>query len=437
MAESGEKRVNEGYDLVARAGGVALGWRFLLIWITIALAFMVLVVRNIASEAPMEITQLLPFGVFTATIFIEWVLFRRRTMLADIRIFEIATFLIGIGIMMQYRMGTFAKVGSMGFKTALPLGLLSMLGVWKLGSNGRWKHLEKLGWACYGLAIALLIVMLIFGRSYRGGIYLPGNINPSEFIKPLLVVFWASFLSKHKKGFSDTFIGFPLPNGKSFLLLLLWVGLPLALVGAIHDLGLMLILGVVIVLMVYAVGRCAGYLMLGAVGVLGAGWLLWKTSAHVRARFGAWLHPFEDSMGSGWQILQGLSAMFAGGVWGAGIGSGSPQVVPIVTSDYVYAAVAEEMGLLLSGLILLMYACLFGRGFRATGRSKGNFGKMLALGLTASLAVQTLLNVAGVTKLLPLTGIVLPFLSQGGSGLVAMLAMVGLLVAISEEARQN
>ena len=160
-------------------------------------------------------------------------------------------------------------------------------------------------------------------------------------------------------------------------------------------------------------------------------------SAHVKARFDIWLHPFADPTGAGWQILQGLSAMNAGGIWGAGIGAGAPQSVPIVSSDFVYAAVAEELGILLCAFVLMAYGSLFVRGWRTASRVKSPFGSLLAVGLTSALCFQTLLNLGGVTKALPLTGIALPFLSQGGSSLATMLAMVGLLSALSAGSGQG
>lgn len=425
------KLKNEGFGLLAASGGRALGFRLLMVWLTVAFAFAALFMGRLAWDPSVGLSQLLPFVVFSAACVAEWALLRRSTLNADARIFEIATFLVGIGMAMQFRMGTFSGGGAIGFRLALPAGLAAMLLVYLLASNGRWEKMSAAGYVCYVLAVALLGAMVVLGRRYRGGVYLPGNVNPSEFVKPLLVVFLASFLAGRKKAFSAAVAGVPTPHAGSLLTLAVLWCVPLALVMALHDLGLILLLNAVLVVMLYAVGRRVGYLALGAVGVVGAGSLLWMVSSHVKARFCAWLDPFSDPTGTGWQILQGLSALYAGGIWGAGIGAGSPQAVPIVTSDFVYAAIAEELGIVISALILALYACLFCRGFIVAGRTRSPFGNLLATGLAASLAVQALLNVAGVTKALPLTGIVLPFLSQGGSGLMAMLAMTGLLAAVS------
>ncbi len=429
MSDADDK--DKGFDILIKAGGRALALRFFLLWVTVTLAHTVLLVGRIAYDPIIIHAELIPYCSFSIMVFLEWLLLRRRTLTSDVRIFEIVTFLVGIGIAMQFRMGTFDYGASLGFMLALPIGLASMLAIYLIAADGRWKHLSKIGYIFYAAAVSLLLAMLVFGRKYRGGIYLPGNVNPSEIVKLFLVIFLSSFLSNRKKELSSTFLGFPVPRFSSFLLLaILWL-IPVALVMALHDLGLILLLNAVLVIMLYAATRSLGYLILGGIGVVGAGYLLQTLSSHVHARFSAWLNPFADPTGSGWQILQSLSAMYAGGIWGAGIGAGSPSAIPIVTTDFVYAAIAEELGLVICALLIVLFGCLFVRGFRAAGRTDNPFGKLLATGLTAALAVQTILNIGGVVKAVPLTGIVLPFLSQGGSGLIAMLAMAGLLAAIS------
>lgn len=417
-------------------GSVALGWHFFGIWFTVFAAHLVLLAMRLANAPHIPWPQLAPFGAFTVAALLEWLVLRGRTALAETRLFQIATFLTGIGIAIQFRMGTFSDGGGMGFALSLPIGFMAMLAVYLLCMQGRWRKLELVGYVCYALAILGLLAMAVFGRRYRGGIYLPGNLNPSEIVKPLLVVFLASFFVVRQRDFSETQIGIPLPPARSLWLLAgLWA-VPLALVLALHDLGLLLLLNATLVVMLYAIGRKAGYLVLGGLGVVASGALVYFTSAHARARFDVWLHPFRDPTGAGWQVLQGLSAMYSGGLWGQGIGGGNPESVPIVTSDFVYAAAAEEFGILLCALLLLLYGCLVWRGWRVASQARTPFGSLLAVGLTATLGFQALLNLAGVTKALPLTGITLPFLSQGGSSLVTMLAVVGLLGAISDAGMQ-
>ena len=417
----------------ASAGG-GLGLRFLLVWATTAAAYAVLLAMRLANAPSLPWIQLAPFGAFSAALAVLWLMLRSREGQVDSGLFLIPSFLTGLGIAMQFRMGTFAEGQGTGFALALPLGFAAMAGVYLAASGGRWKALTSVTYACYGAAILLLGAMLVFGRRYRGGIYLPGNLNPTEIVKPLLVVFLAGFLSGRKREFSETQIGIPVPPAKALWFFALLWAVPFGLVLLLHDLGLLILLNATMVVMLYAVGRKFGYLVVGALGVAASGAALGLLSAHAKARFDVWLHPFADPTGGGWQILQSLSALNAGGIWGAGIGAGSPQAVPIVTSDFVYAAIAEELGILVCALILVAYGCLFARGWRVASRVTSPFGSLLAAGLTSALAFQTLLNLGGVTKALPLTGIVLPFLSQGGSSLVTMLAMAGLLGALSDTA---
>ena len=194
----------------------------------------------------------------------------------------------------------------------------------------------------------------------------------------------------------------------------------------------MVILNAILILMLFAVQSRPGYLTIGCLGVVAAGYAVQFVSAHAKARFDVWLAPFADPTGKGYQVLQSLCAMFSGGLWGAGIGGGDPRFVPIASSDFVYAALAEEIGFFGCALLLSVYALLFVRGFRAAGRIKAPFERVLCVGLTATLAVQTLFNIAGVTKALPMTGITLPLISHGGSSLVVTLLITGMIAGLSD-----
>jgi cell division protein FtsW (lipid II flippase) len=206
----------------------------------------------------------------------------------------------------------------------------------------------------------------------------------------------------------------------------------MALTILLRDLGLVVLLNTILIVMLFAVAKRMGYLAIGLAGVAAAGFGLQFISSHAQARFDVWLNPFVDPTGKGWQILQGLTAMYSGGWWGSGLGTGSPETVPIVTSDFIYAALAEEIGFVGCALLLLIYATFFSRGFRAAGASRTPFERLLCVGLTASLAMQTLLNLAGVTKALPMTGITLPFISHGGSSLITCLFIAGLICGLSD-----
>ncbi len=413
-------------------GGGTPGALWLLAWLAVALAHLVLLATRLANAPSMPWKQFQAFGCYTAGLLATWLFLRFRPGRTDGRIIVMAFFLMGLGLAIQFRMGVFAGTGGRGVVLAVPLGMAVLLGVLALASGGRYRHLAPAGWVGYIVSVALLATMLVFGRRYRGGIYLPGNLNPSEIVKPLLVLFLAAFLGGRKADFSETQIGIPMPPARTLLRFALLWAVPMGLVVLLRDLGLLLLLNSVLVIMLYAVSRKPGYLVVGSLGVLLSGLAVGAVSAHARARFDVWLDPFADPTGRGWQILQGLSAMYAGGLWGAGIGAGAPQSIPIVSSDFIYAALAEELGIIACVLLALVFATLAWRGWAIAAQARGPFGLLLGVGLTAVLAVQALLNVGGVVKAIPMTGIPLPFVSQGGSSLVAALVMVGLLAAISD-----
>jgi cell division protein FtsW (lipid II flippase) len=386
------------------------------------------------SNAPLlPWQQLIPLGAYVAGVPMALLWLKLIGWKGDPGLVGAVFLLSGVGLVIQFRMGSFAQgLGNPVALAPFPLGLAAFLVGVTLTGKGRGAWLAKTGWLAYLAALAVFAAMLLLGRRYRGGLYLPGHMNPSEIVKPLLVLFLAAYLSMRQKAFSETQNGIPVPPIPALLgLVFLW-GIPMLLTIALKDLGLMMLLNAILIVMLFAIARSTGYLALGLAAAAAAGFGVQFLSAHAQARFDVWLNPFTDPTGKGWQILQALAAMYSGGLWGAGLGSGVPQAVPIVSSDFVYAALAEEVGLIGCGLLLMVYAVLFSRGFRAAGAAKTPFERLLCVGLTGSLAVQTLLNVAGVTKALPMTGITLPFISHGGSSLITTLLVAGLLAGLSD-----
>jgi cell division protein FtsW (lipid II flippase) len=376
---------------------------------------------------------MLPLGFYFAGFIVALVWMRMLGWAGDPGLFGAVALLSGVGLVVQFRMGSFSG-GLADWVTVLafPVGLAAFLVGVSLTARGRGEWLSRTGWLAYLAAVGMLAAMLLLGRKFRGGMFMPGNMNPSEVVKPLLVFFLASYLSRRQKEFSETQAGIPVPSFTALLgLVALW-GVPLLLSLLLHDLGLMILLNAILMIMLFAIARRTGYLAIGLALVTVAGFAVQHLSAHARVRFDVWLNPFADPTGKAWQVLQALSAMYSGGLWGSGLGSGVPQSIPVVTSDFIYAAMAEEIGLAGCVLILFVFAVFFSRSFRAAGAAPTPYGRLLGVGLAGSLAVQTVLNVAGVTKALPMTGITLPFISHGGSSLVTTLLIAGLLVGLSD-----
>lgn len=427
---TGAASSGRGYEALSSGGDRSMFVRFAFVWLASAVAYATVFACRLAWDGASSASMLFPFAVFTAAILVECAMLAGRTLSCDVRMFAIATLLSGFGLAVQFRMGAFDGESG-GSQVAVPAAFAAMVAAFLVFRSGRWNILRHLAIPCYVAALASLGALLAFGRRYRGGFYLPGNINPTEVAKPLLAVAMAAFLAKHRDSLSRSTFGVPLPRPRALLLMLaLWLP-PNLLAFALHDLGLVLLLNIMLAAMLFGATRRAGYLLLAFAASSAAGFALWRLPGHVHARLAAWMDPFADPTGSGWQLIQGFSAMFAGGIWGAGLGAGLPVEIPIASSDFVYAAIAEESGMVVCLLILGLYAALAVRGFMAAGRPNAPFGSILATGLSAILASQALLNIGGVVKALPLTGIVLPFLSQGGSGMVTMMFTVGLLAAVT------
>lgn len=386
---------------------------------------------QVNQDLPWE--PLLPLVIYAFAIPVTVIWLKTIQWEGDVGFVGAVFLLCGLGLVTQIRLSGFDD-GPISIKDLLPLpvGILTFLiGATATGGR-RGKWLSSAGWLAYFAALGVVALMLVFGRHYRGAIYLPGRINPSEILKPLLVLFMSAFLANRTKEFSETQIGIPVPPISALVSLgLLWI-IPMAGAVLLKDLGLVVILNAILVLMLFAVERRFGYIIVGGIGVVAAGYGVQMISANAKGRFDVWLNPFADPTGKGYQVLQSLCAMFSGGMWGAGIGGGDPRYVPIAESDFVYAALAEEIGFFGCALLLCVYAVLFVRGFRAAGSIKAPFERLLCVGLTAALAVQTVFNIAGVTKALPMTGITLPLISHGGSSLIVTLLVTGIIAGLSD-----
>jgi peptidoglycan glycosyltransferase len=262
------------------------------------------------------------------------------------------------------------------------------------------------------------------------------SFQPGEAAKLLIVVFLASYLADRHRALTEMprRLGpLRIPEPRQLLPVLLAFGVSFAVLVYQRDLGASLLLFVVFASMLYAATGRPAYPLAALTLLIGGGLAAYQSFAHVRLRVSAWLHPFADFAGTGYQVAQGLFALGSGGLTGTGIGSGRPDLIPAAATDFVFAAVAEETGLAGGLAVIAAYALLTGAGFGIALRARDPFRKLLAAGLTVTLAVQTALILGGVLRLFPLTGITLPFMSYGGSSLLANLVLVALLARVSHE----
>ena len=309
-----------------------------------------------------------------------------------------------------------------------------------------WERVRRMLDYPYVLGIATTLVLLlplIFGVSIGGNknwlTFGSFSVQPSEFGKILLIFFLAAYLADHLAVLTlpaRRFLFLHLPPVRFIAPLIVLWGLAVLMFVIARDLGSALLFFGMAVLMTYMGTGRKSYVFLAGVFILAAAGLSYALFGHVRVRFDIWLHPWADPNSMSYQVVQSLFAIGSGGIWGTGFAEGHPLLIPEVHTDFIFAAIAEEFGLFGAVLVLLVYALLFWRGSRIAMRLPHVQESLLAAGCAASLLLQAFIITAGVTKLLPLTGITLPFVSYGGSSMAASFILIGILTALSGEVKE-
>ena len=288
--------------------------------------------------------------------------------------------------------------------------------------------------------VVLLLLPMVFGVEIGGSkLWLklgPLTFQPGELAKICITLFLAAYLAENREMLSASMrhIG-PLAVPRPQMLLPMFVmwGLSLLVVVFERDLGSALLFFTFFVIMLYVCTGQVSYVIV-SLGLLAAGgFFCYGLFSHVQTRVQIWLDPFIDPSNKGLQIVQSLYSLADGGLVGTGIGKGMPKLIPVVESDFIFSAIGEEMGLLGGAGILIAYMLFAVRGLTTAARAKSDVSSFTAVGLTSAITVQAFLIVGGVTRLLPLTGVTLPFMSQGGSSLLASFIIVGLLLRAGDE----
>ncbi|SEP12848.1 FtsW/RodA/SpoVE family cell cycle protein [Trujillonella endophytica] len=418
------------------------------------------IVITLAAQAIVDITltqslrpELATFGGwFTALWVVMHLVVRRFAPYADPLLLPAVALLTGLGLTMIHRLDLAGdQVGAAATREDAPvqlvwatLGVALFVAVLLVVRDHRMLSRFAYTLALVGLSLLALPALLPASISSVNGakiwIRLAGfSIQPGEFAKICLIIFFAAYLVDKRDVLalaSRRVMGLELPRGRDLgPVVVAWMLSILVLVFE-RDLGSSLLLFGIFVVMLYIATERASWLVIG-VGLFGAGaFLAYQLFGHVQVRVDTWLDPFAYRDTGGYQLVQSLFGLGTGGLFGAGLGGGRPDEVPVAKSDFIAAALGEELGLFGLVAIIVVYLVLVERGLRSSLIVRDAFGKLLAAGLAFAIAWQVFVVLGGVTGLLPLTGLTTPFVAYGGSSLVANFALLAILVRISDAARR-
>jgi cell division protein FtsW len=426
------------------------GAELLLLVFAAVITMTALVIVDVNQHQPLSVDLLRYLGAYLALFIMAHIAVRRFARYADPLLLPVVALLNGLGVVMIYRLGlsdTGESASGAAADQQLLWTLLAVMAfiavVWLLAD---YRILARYGYVC-GVAgvLALAIPALLPASvSEQNGakiwIRLPGfSVEPAEFAKILLLIFFAAVLVAKRHLFASAgthVLGMTLPRPRDLAPLLAACVIALAVLVSETDLGASLLLYVSFLVMVYIATARLGWVVIGLIGFGLGSVAAYHIFGHVRVRVHNWQDPFADANGVGYQMVQSLFSFATGGVFGTGLGNGQPGTVPLASSDFIVAAFGEELGLVGLSALLMLYAIVIVRGLRTAIAVRDSFGKLLAGGLAATLGIQLFLVVGGVTNFIPQTGLTTPWLSYGGSSLLANYVLLAILVRVSHAARR-
>ncbi len=373
---------------------------------------------------------------------------------ADPYMFGLVALLASFGIVMVYRINsTLARQQAQWFVLGLVLFMVTII-VFR-----DYRKLERYRYTIVAVSLALLLLPRLpgIGAQVNGaylGVRIPGVFifQPTEFAKIGLVIFLASYLRDTRQVLvqgARRVLGITIPPLKHFGPVLVIWGVAMVILLLLHDIGSSLMFyGALLAMLYVATGRLS-FVVVGLVAFAVGAWFLGGHIHHIDDRVQAWLHPFNvhlyNKVGGSFQLANSIFAQAAGGLFGQGFGQAvitvpgthpAAYLLPAPQTDLIYAVITDELGLFGAAAVLITYLLFVARGFKAALLSRDSFSTLLAAGLSAVFALQVFVIVGGVTRVIPLTGVTLPFISYGGSSIIANFVLLALLLLVSDRARR-
>lgn len=424
----------------------------LLMLLAIAIGISAYVLTSLNRTGTLPPALGLHIGLFVGIAVVAEVIVQLTAPYADPVILPISVTLTGLGLAMIHRLDlSYEKLGlgvtgsrQLIFAFA-GLGLMALI-LFFLRDH---RVLRRFTYTSMVVSIVLLILPMIpgIGVEHYGArvwVRLAGfEFQPAEFVKITLAIFFAGYLVTNRDKLSiggPKILGLRLPRLRDLgPILVVWL-VSIAVLVLQKDLGTSLLFFGMFIAMLYVATNRVSWLVIGALLFIPAAFLAVKMFPHVQNRFNGWLHAMSpevyEAQGGSYQLVQGQFGMATGGLLGTGWGRGYPQVVPLADSDFILASFAEELGLVGVMAILMLYLVLVERGLRAALGTRDGFGKLLAAGLSFSIALQLFVVLGGISRVIPMTGLTAPFLARGGSSMLASWITIALLLRISDAARR-
>jgi cell division protein FtsW (lipid II flippase) len=419
----------------------------LLLAVAITLLAWVSVDLGVRETVPAQLVTV--GGGLLGLVLVFHLVLRWRASYADPLLLPIATLLNGFGLVMIHRLdlaGGRTGLDSDAGRQLVWTGLSVVLAAVFIVVVRDHRLLRRRTFTAMAIGLALLLLPLVPGLGstiYGSRIWIrlgPLSFQPGEIAKLALTIFFAGYLVSVRDVLSLTgkrVLGFTFPRGRDLgPILIAWL-VSLAVLVFEKDLGSSLLFFGLFVGMLYVATERVSWIAIGLLLFAGGAYLAYKIFDHVQERVGLWLDPFSPaSLDQSDQLAKGIMGLAAGGLFGTGLGQGRPWLVAFANSDFIFSSFGEELGLFGVGALLALYAVFVERGLRTALGVRDGFGKLLAFGLAFSVALQVFVVIGGVTRVIPLTGLTTPFMSLGGSSLLANWTLMAILLRISDQARR-